>query len=324
MTNRLEISIASPNPIFRSGKLGVLLCGTAIALTACLDENSGPTPPATASENAANAATPDATDTESTSSASNGGASSVEEAQGGETSDDPASGGVSTGGTSAQVTSSGGETSDGIETGGSTAGGVATGGVATGGTTTGGTATGGVSTAGAPGAAGAAGAPPTETSLCVTKDGTEYPFDYTYGIMGEYSFEVAMSCDVGGYLLPLVEMDPVDLTAVNAFVGSLSEWFEAAILECPDATTEVSADEFLLVPVSEGRVMSSLDFETIIDVFTMVLSRHDGLDDGFSGEVKEAVLDRLNEYAESAVNDEGSEFTHPVDPESGMCMPSGF
>jgi hypothetical protein len=173
--------------------------------------------------------------------------------------------------------------------------------------------------AGTPGAAGAAGAPVTGENLCVTKAGGEYLFDYTYGLMGEFAFEMSMSCDIGGYLLPLMPV-PGDLTEVTVFVGVLADWFHAAILECPGATTELGT-EFVMVPVSENRVMSSVDFETIIDTFAMVVSRHAEYDDGFTEEVSEGVFERLNAYFDSAVTDEGSGLTHAIDPETGLCMP---
>jgi hypothetical protein len=245
---------------------------------------------------------------------------------GGESTGGAATGGESTESTGGESTeSTGGEATGGASTGGASAGGEPP--DTTGGASTGGVSPGGATAAGAPGAAGAAGSGAVEESLCVTQEGAEYPYDYAYGLISEYSYELGMSCDVGGYLLPLVEADPIYLAEVEAFVGVLSDWFHIEVLECPEFpgyTSEIDAAEFALVPVADDRVLSEADFEGIIAVFELVLSRHEALEDGFVGENRERLLQRLNAYVDSAVTDDGSELTHVIDPSTGMCIPSEF
>jgi hypothetical protein len=129
------------------------------------------------------------------------------------------------------------------------------------------------------------------SSICHTPSGTEIPYDHSRGLCTEYVFELSMHCDVGGFLLPLIEADPVNLTAVDEFVAQMTEWLRAEVLGCKSASdTPVEGG---LVPMSQADSMSSGDFDALEALFMSVVDRHDGLEDGFEGKQKAELERRL-------------------------------
>ncbi|MBN1918936.1 MAG: hypothetical protein JW889_13600 [Verrucomicrobia bacterium] len=156
-----------------------------------------------------------------------------------------------------------------------------------------------------------------ESTLCQLTDGETVPYDYTFGLVQEYAFELSMDCEVGGHLMPLVMEDPDELSAVIAFESELVDWYRAQVLECAEETSSWSTDQFGLLPPNDAGV-SRGDVAAAIGVFMMVLDRHDGSDDGMTTEQKSVVRDRLEAIGTAAAVD-SEEVTMPLDaPE---CAP---
>jgi hypothetical protein len=127
----------------------------------------------------------------------------------------------------------------------------------------------------------------------------------------EYSFELAMSCDFGGYVMPMIEADPENLSEVQKYNDALTEWFRVHILGCGDANPKVSSADFLLLPVAQQADMSAGDFDGSVDLFFSIMKRHDGLADGFSAGQKAEIKKRLELYRKGAVKQNSSEKTKP-------------
>ena len=147
------------------------------------------------------------------------------------------------------------------------------------------------------------------TSICSYPDAAPMPYDHTFGIAGEYAMELGMSCDLGGFMTPLVELDPVDLSAVGAYVGELTDWLRARILACPDAPADTAPEVFLLVPTSQAAGLSRADFRALVELFFMIMDRHDGLPDGWTSAQKAEARRRLEGWQSTAMQAEV--LTHP-------------
>jgi hypothetical protein len=148
------------------------------------------------------------------------------------------------------------------------------------------------------------------TSICSYPDAAPIPYDHTYGIAGEYAMELAMSCDLGGFLAPLVELDPVDLSEVGRYVAELTDWLRARILACPDAPADTAPDGFLLVPTTQAAGLSRGDFRALVALFLLVVDRHDGLGDGLTLEQKVEARHRLEAWQGAAVQADQEALTH--------------
>lgn len=157
-------------------------------------------------------------------------------------------------------------------------------------------------------------------SICTYANGTPIPYDHTRGIVEEFSLELYMNCDLGGYLTPLVNADPQNLTAVTAFNADLADWYRARILGCSDATTTAPSGSLLLLPVSEASEISRADFNGVVKLYMSILKRHDGQPDGYDDAKKNAVKKRLLDLAPTAVKKQNDTMSLPsADP---GCMPS--
>lgn len=141
-----------------------------------------------------------------------------------------------------------------------------------------------------------------EEPLCVDETGAEVPYDFSNGIMGEYAFELSMSCDVGGYLMPLIMADPDQLTQVSAFVADATDWYRADVLNCTGATTQLDQNSFGLLPVSQSADLSDADFDASLALFSMVLDRHDGQPDAVSASKKDKIKNRIKSVKARAVH----------------------
>jgi hypothetical protein len=149
------------------------------------------------------------------------------------------------------------------------------------------------------------------TSMCNYDDGSAIPYDHARGLVEEYTYELAMSCELGGFVAPLVEADPVEFTEVFAFNEALTDWYRARILGCGDASPPSDDGAFLLVPPSQAAGMSKGDFESVVALFSSILDRHEGMPDALSLEAREEVKTRLQTFEETAVEQETMEFTKP-------------
>ena len=167
--------------------------------------------------------------------------------------------------------------------------------------------------------------PPVEEppALCVDDSGAEIPYDYSFGLAGEYAFELMLDCSLGGFISPLVELDPVGLTLVDGYVAELTDWYRASVLGCAGAQTSLAPGAFGLVPSSQATGLSRGDFDGTIALFLSVLSRHNGLPDGVSAAQKLELKARLEEL-EAVVAVESAERTHPSPlPECLLPLPGG-
>jgi hypothetical protein len=138
--------------------------------------------------------------------------------------------------------------------------------------------------------------------LCFDEMGAAVPYDFSFGLVGEYAFELSMSCDVGGYLMPLIMADPEQLTQVNAFIADATDWYRADILNCKDATTQLDKNTFGLLPVSQSSDLSGSDFDASLTLFSMVIDRHDDQPDRVSPDKKEKIKNRINSIKARAVH----------------------
>jgi hypothetical protein len=128
---------------------------------------------------------------------------------------------------------------------------------------------------------------------------------------------------LGGFIAPLVDLDPLGLTLVDGYVVELTDWYRASILGCVGAESSLSPGAFGLVPSSQAAGLSRGDFDGTIALFLSVLSRHNGLPDGVSAAQKLEIKARL-EALEAAVAIESEERTHPsLLPECLLPLPGG-
>jgi|GEM_PF-2067508 len=165
---------------------------------------------------------------------------------------------------------------------------------------------------------------PDVESLCFDENGGAVPYDFSIGLIGEYAFEVSMSCDIGGYLMPLVMADPVYLTEVNLYVAEATDWYRAAILKCTDAATQLDENSYGLLPVSQSSDLSEADFNASLALFLMVLDRHQGLADGVSAENKEKITNRINSFKSRAVDGTVTGLTKTLtEPDCVPTAPAG-
>lgn len=149
------------------------------------------------------------------------------------------------------------------------------------------------------------------TPMCRYDDGSSIPYDHARGLVEEYTYELAMSCELGGFVTPLVEADPVELTEVIAFNEALTDWYRARILGCDDAVPPSEEGAFLLVPPSQAAGMSKGDFESIVGLFVSMLDRHEGMPDALSLEAREEVKTRLQTFEDTAVEQSTMDLTKP-------------
>lgn len=167
--------------------------------------------------------------------------------------------------------------------------------------------------------------PPVEEplELCEDESGAPIPYDYSFGLAGEYSFELMLDCTLGGFISPLVDLDPIGLTLVDGYVAELTDWYRASVLGCTDAQTTLPAGSFGLVPSSQSSGLSRGDFDGAIALFLTVLTRHNGLPDGVSAAQKLEIKARLESF-EAAVAIESEERTRPSPlPECLLPLPGG-
>jgi hypothetical protein len=120
-----------------------------------------------------------------------------------------------------------------------------------------------------------------------------------------------MDCSLGGFLAPLVEIDPVNLTGVDAFVSELTDWLRQQILYCPDGSSNAAKHDFVLLPPSQSESMSRGDFEAAVTLFMQIVDRHDGLDDGFNRGQKTKIENRIRSLKSKAVKKDSDELTKP-------------
>jgi hypothetical protein len=157
-------------------------------------------------------------------------------------------------------------------------------------------------------------------SICTDENGDAVPYDYSFGLMSEYAFELSMSCDVGGYIMPLVVADPEQLSEVNAFVSDATDWYRSQILKCKNDKTKLGPDAFGLLPASQTADLSKGDFDATESLFFQVLSRHDGLPDGVSPNKKDHIKGRINSIKAKAVHQDTDTLTKTLSEPD--CMPS--
>jgi hypothetical protein len=171
------------------------------------------------------------------------------------------------------------------------------------------------------GEGGAGGDPPEELeSLCFDQAGEVLPYDYSVGLMSEFAFELSMSCDVGGFLLPLALADPIELSEVNAYVMQATDWYRTHILNCADATSTLSADAYGLLPTSQSAELSNADFDATLALFFNVLARHDLQPDAVSAENKEKIDARIKSVRERAVTNTTEALTKTLSEPD--CIPA--
>jgi hypothetical protein len=146
-------------------------------------------------------------------------------------------------------------------------------------------------------------------ALCLDRAGSPIAYDFSRGLAGEYAFELAMSCDLGGYMTALVEADPVNLTKVDEYVAELTEWYRGTVLLCAEEGSTATPDRFELVPRTESAGMSTPDFEGAIALFMGVVDRHDEAPDGVSARDKHEIRERLKSFKQKAVKSQEPVFT---------------
>lgn len=157
-------------------------------------------------------------------------------------------------------------------------------------------------------------------SICTDDNGDAVPYDYSFGLMSEYAFELSMNCSVGGYIMPLVLEDPEMLTKVDAFVVEATDWYRSEILKCKNDHSKVGPDAFGLLPASQTADLSKGDFEASESLFFSVISRHDGLPDGVSAKKKDHIKGRINSIKAKAVHQNTDTLTKPLSEPD--CMPT--
>lgn len=157
-------------------------------------------------------------------------------------------------------------------------------------------------------------------ALCKDNAGSPLAYDFSRGLAGEYAFELSMNCDLGGYMAPLVEADPINLTKVDEYVGELTDWYRATVLRCGDEGVTPAPNRYGLVPSSQAKGMSNADFLATIGLFLSVVDRHDGQPDGMSAKDKAEIRRRLMSFHDRAVEKATAEFTRPSNTPD--CIPS--
>lgn len=157
-------------------------------------------------------------------------------------------------------------------------------------------------------------------SICTDDNGDAVPYDYSFGLMSEYAFELSMSCSVGGYLMPLVLADPEQLSQVDAFVVDATDWYRSEILKCNNDRSKVGPDGFGLLPASQTADLSKADFEASESLFFSVLARHDGAPDGVNSKKKEHIKGRINSIKAKAVHQNTDTLTKSLSEPD--CMPT--
>lgn len=198
-----------------------------------------------------------------------------------------------------------------LATGGSRSSGSASGGVEP---------TGGTTSVASTAQAGAGGNSGVIESICLDGSGAPVPYDYSFGLMGEYAFALSMSCEVGGYVLPLVMADPEQLSQVNAFVAEATDWYRAQVLNCSDSTTQLGADDYGLLPVSPNSELSGADCDASLALFLTIIDRHDSQPDAVSASTKDKIKHRINSIKARAVrNGTGGLTKMLTEPD---CIPS--
>jgi hypothetical protein len=159
-----------------------------------------------------------------------------------------------------------------------------------------------------------------EESICVDDSGAPVPYDFSFGIASEYAFELSMSCDVGGYLMPLVLADPEQLSKVNEFVLAATDWYRADILDCPDESSSLGKDSYGLLPASESADLSGADLDASMALFMTVVDRHDGQPDAVSATKKDKIKKRIKSLKTRAVHNNAAGLTKTL-PET-ECVPA--
>lgn len=150
------------------------------------------------------------------------------------------------------------------------------------------------------------------------------PYDYSMGLLSEYAFELSMSCDVGGYLMPLVLVDPVELSQVNAFILEATDWYRAEILKCADTTSPIGPDSHGLLPLSQSSELSADDVDASTSLFLMVIDRHDTQPDAVSSIKKEKIKKRLKSVKARAVHSSTVGLTKTLtEPDCVPAAPTG-
>lgn len=161
--------------------------------------------------------------------------------------------------------------------------------------------------------------PPLE-SICVDESGSPVPYDHSFGLASEYAFELSMSCSVGGYVMPLVLADPVDLSQVTRFVSEATEWYRAKILRCDGEQSALGEDAYGLLPVAESSELSGGDFDASLDLFLSVIDRHDGQPDEVSGKKKGHIKQRIKSIRARAVKRDTADLTRTLSEPD--CIPA--
>jgi hypothetical protein len=146
-------------------------------------------------------------------------------------------------------------------------------------------------------------------ALCLDRAGAPIAYDFSRGLAGEYAFELAMSCELGGYMAALVEADPVNLSKVDEYVAELTDWYRGTILVCAGDGSTAALDRFALVPLAESAGMSTPDFDGAVALFMSVVDRHDEAPDGVSPRDKHEIKERLKSFKEKAVKSQDHGFT---------------
>ncbi|HEY2515391.1 MAG TPA: hypothetical protein VGI39_31200 [Polyangiaceae bacterium] len=157
-------------------------------------------------------------------------------------------------------------------------------------------------------------------SICTYADGSPIPYDHTIGIMEEFSLDEYQSCDLGGYITPLVNADPNNLTEVAAFNSALADWYRVRVLGCADTTTTAPDGTLLLLPLGAANEVSRGDVKSVVDLYMSVLKGHDGMPDGYDDAKKNEVKKRLQDLGAAAVKKQSDTLSEPsTDP---GCIPS--
>jgi hypothetical protein len=156
-------------------------------------------------------------------------------------------------------------------------------------------------------------------SICFDEQGAEVPYDYSFGVASEYAFELSMSCDVGGYIMPLVIADPEQLSEVNAFVADAASWYRSEILKCGNENTLPGA-AYGLLPLSQSSALSEADFDASMTLFLAVIDRHDGQPDAVSAPKKDKIKKRIKSVKGRAVNSSAPGLTKTLSEPD--CVPT--
>lgn len=157
-------------------------------------------------------------------------------------------------------------------------------------------------------------------SVCFDEQGVAVPYDYSFGLASEYAFELSMSCSVGGFLMPLVVEDPIELSQVTRFVSEATDWYRATILGCEGEESVLKADAYGLLPASQSSELSGADFDASLDLFLSVIDRHDGQPDAVSGLKKGHIKQRIKSIRERAVKKDTDDLTRTLSEPD--CVPA--